>query len=64
MIYMDDKGVCLFPNINTINQSVFLVTLSHPDAYPQIDFKFIEKMDAMLKAKADDDEERPVIGKT
>ena len=53
MIYMDDKGDCLFPNINTINQSVFLVTLSHPDAYPTIDFRLIEKMDAMLKHKAD-----------
>ena len=59
MIYMDDKGVCLFPNINIINQSVFCVTLSHPDAYPQIDFKLLEKMDAMLKAKADDDDDRP-----
>ena len=47
-MYKDDKGVCVFPGITTVNQSVFLVTLSHPEAYPQIDFKIEEKMDAML----------------
>ena len=51
MIYKDNKGVGLFPGINTVNQSVFLVTLSHPEAYPQIDFKVVEKIDAMLKGK-------------
>ena len=51
MIYKDDKGVCLFPGISSVNKSVFLVTLSHPNAYPQIDFKVVDKIDAMLKTK-------------
>jgi len=54
MIYKDDQGVCLFPGIDSVNQGVFVVTLSHPQAYPQIDFKFVEKMDAMLAATCKD----------
>ena len=51
MIYKDDQGVCLFAGIDSINQSVFLVTLSHVQAYLQIDYKFVDKMDAMLADK-------------
>ena len=53
-MYKDDKGVCIFPGITTVNQSVFLVTLSHPEAYPQIDFKIEEKLEAMLSNKVDE----------
>ena len=49
-LYKDDMGICLFPGITSVNQNVFLVTLSHPNAYPQMDFKIAEKIDAMLKA--------------
>ena len=49
MLFRDDEGVGLFPGITTVDQNVFLVTLSHPEAYPQIDFKIVEKIDAMLK---------------
>ena len=59
MIFEDKLGGPLFPGINTVNMNVFLVTLSHPDAYPQIDFKVTDKLDAMLKAKFEADNSRP-----
>ena len=59
MIYEDKNGAPLFPGIHTANQSVFLVTLSHPEAYPQIDFKIIDKFDAMLKEAFQEDNSRP-----
>ena len=49
MLYKDDQGICLFPGIATVNHSVFLVTLSHPNAYPQIDYKIVDSFDAMLQ---------------
>ena len=55
MIYKDDQGVCLFPGIDSISQSVFLVALSHVQAYPQIDYKFVDKMDAMLTNRWQED---------
>ena len=58
-IYTKDDGVCLFPGITGVNQSVYLVTLSHPNAYPQIDFKFVEKMDEMLRAKPEASSPQP-----
>ena len=51
MLYKDDQGICLFPGIATVNHSVFLVTLSHPNAYPQIDYKIVDSFDAMLQGK-------------
>ena len=59
MIYKDLDGVNLFPGINTVNQSVFLVTLCHPEAYPAIGFKVVEKIDAMLKGTFVEDSMRP-----
>ena len=52
MIYKNDEGTCLFPGLVAVNQPVFLVTLSHPKAYPQIDFKVVDKIDEMLQALA------------
>ena len=59
LIYKTDDGLCLFPGLITPNQSVYLVTLSHSKGYPQIDFKFTEKMDVMLKKKVEEDPQRP-----
>ena len=56
MIFKDDNDVCLFPGITSVRQSVFLVTLSHPNAYPQIDFKLLDKMDTMLQSSCDGSE--------
>ena len=59
MLYKNDNGVSLFPGIDTVNQNVFLVTLSHPDAYPQMDFKLVDKIDAMLREKFVESSTRP-----
>ena len=59
MMYKNDNGVGLFPGIDTVNQSVFLVTLSHPEAYPQMDFKLVDKIDAMLRGKFVESSMRP-----
>ena len=59
MIYKTDEGVCLFPGLIAPNQTVHLVTLSHSKAYPQMDFKFTEKIDVMLKKKVEEDPQRP-----
>ena len=59
LIYKTDDGLCLFPRLITPNQSVYLVTLSHSKGYPQMDFKFTEKMDVMLKKKVEEDPQRP-----
>ena len=52
MIYKNDEGTCLFPGLVAVNQPVFLVTLVHPKAYPQIDFKVIDKLDETLQSLA------------
>lgn len=59
MVYKTDEAVCLFPGLIAVNQTVHLVTLSHSKAYPQIDFKIVEKTDAMLKGKVDESSQRP-----
>ena len=58
-MFKDEQGAVLFPGINSVNQSVVLVTLSHPEAYPQIDVKIEQQFDAMLKAKFVEDSTRP-----
>ena len=59
MVYKDDKGDCVFPGITSVNQTVFSVTLSHPQAYPQIDFKIVEKFDEMLKSQVSEGSQQP-----
>ena len=55
MIYENDDGSCLFPNINEFGIEVYMISVSHVNAYPAIDFKLSERFDDFLRVKNADD---------
>ena len=57
--YTNQDGTCLFPNIDTVGNNVYLVALTHDKAFPAMDFKLTEYWDKMLREDEAADKHAP-----
>ena len=48
--FLGDNGLCIFPGVETRGNHVYMVALAHPNAYPTIEFKILERFNEFLEA--------------
>ena len=55
MLFLNEAGQCIFPNIRTVNNNVYMVAVAHPESYPSIDYQTDKGFDAMFRRKSTED---------